>query len=149
VALALLYALAFSLYAAIRSTGAILATPQIDGGLAGTLLATWFSLAVSTFALAIVAAVPASVAGALTAVALRALVSSAGVAARPRRGLAAGLMLCVGLSLALLALLIGGLGLAWMPATAEALTFWLLAPLVVYSIAGGVAGWRASRMAPL
>jgi hypothetical protein len=148
-ALALLYGMLFTFYAVARATSAILATPEIDGGLAATLAATWISLAVPALVVAIIAAVPAGVVGALTAIVLRGLVSRAGVASRPGQALAAGVALCLGLSLALLALVMGGLGIVWVPATAEALTFWLLAPLVVYSIAGGVAGWRACRMAPI
>jgi hypothetical protein len=49
-------------------------------------------------------------------------------------------------SLALLALLNRGIGLAWTPATAASLIFWLVAPLVLYVIASSVASWQMGRM---
>ena len=47
--------------------------------------------------------------------------------------------------LALLVLLTQGLGITWMPATAAALTFWLVMPLVTYVAAGGMTSWQVNR----
>ena len=37
------------------------------------------------------------------------------------------------------------MGVAWTPATAETLTFWLVLPLAVYVVVGGVASWRLGQ----
>jgi hypothetical protein len=59
-----------------------------------------------------------------------------------RRAAVSGLAVSLVVSLALLALLNRGIGLAWTPATAAPLTFWLVAPLVLYVIASSVASWQ-------
>ncbi len=148
VALAFLYTLAFIGYAIVRSTLAILATPDIDAGLASTLIATWARLALPALVCAALAAIPAALIGALTALAIRALLALGTIAATPRRAVASGLAVCLVVSLALLALLTHGMGVTWTPATAATLTFWLLAPLVLYVIAGTVASWQVAASWP-
>jgi len=145
IALALVYALAFIGYAVVRSALNLLASPAPDGGLAGTLIATWISLAVPAFVLAAMCGILAALLGALTALVLRALVSRVNPTHAPQRAIAIGVAVCLSVSLALLLLLYHGLGVRWIPATAATLTFWLLVPLVVYVVAGGVASWHINR----
>ena len=145
VTLACLYTLAFIGYAIVRATLAILATPEIDAGLAATLIATWAALALPALVVAVLAAIPAALIGALTALAIRALLALGRATPTPRRALASGLAVCLLVSLALLALLTQGLGVSWTPATAATLTFWLVTPLVLYSIAGTVASWQLAE----
>jgi hypothetical protein len=148
IALTLLYALAFLLYAVVRSTAAITATSGIDGGLVRTLIATWLSLAVSTFGFAVVLAVPAAIIGALTALALRvAIVPRPSVGAYAQSAVVAGLAISLSVSLVLGALVVYGLGVRWAPASAETLIFWLILPLAIYIIASAVVGWRVRRLA--
>jgi hypothetical protein len=146
VALAFLYTLVFIAYAIMRATLAIMATPDIDAGLAGTLIATWVGLALPALVIAALAVIPVALIGALTALAIRALFALGGAIPPPRRAVAGGIAVCFAISIALLALLWQGMGVTWAPATAATLTFWLLVPLVLYCIAGGVASWLMSRM---
>jgi hypothetical protein len=146
IALTLLYALAFLLYAVIRSTAAISITPQIDGGLTRTLIATCVSLAVSTSGLAVVLAVPAAIIGAMTALALRAVIAQPPVGAYVQSAVVAGLAISLSVSLGLVALIVYGLGVQWSPASAETLIFWLILPLAIYIIASAVVGWRVQRL---
>jgi hypothetical protein len=145
VALAFLYTLVFIGYAIVRATLAILTTPDIDAGLAGTLIATWAGLALPALVIAALAAIPAALIGALSALAVRALLALGSATPTPRRAVASGLAVCLVVSLALLALVMQGMGVTWTPATAATLTFWLVAPLVLYSIAGTVASWQVGR----
>jgi hypothetical protein len=145
VALAFVYTLAFIGYAIVRSTLTILATPEIDAGLVSTLIATWAGLALPALVCAALASIPAALIGALTALVVRALLALGNVTPTPRRAVASGLAVCLVVSLALLALLTQGMGVTWTPATAATLTFWLVAPLVLYSIAGTVASWQVGR----
>src|SRR5215212_8134727 len=142
VALAFAYALVFIGYAIVRSTLTIVATLEIDAGLAGTLIATWAGLALSAVVIAALAAIPAALIGALTALAIRALLGLGNATPTPRRAVASGLAVCLVVSLALLALLTQAMGVTWTPATAATLTFWLVAPLGLYVIAGTVASWQ-------
>ena len=142
VTLACLYTLAFIGYAIVRATLAILATPEIDAGLAATLITTWAGVALPALVCGALAAIPAALIGALTALAIRALLALGSATPTPRRAVASGLTVCLVVSLALLALLTQGMDVTWTPATAATLTFWLLAPLVVYVIAGTVASWQ-------
>jgi hypothetical protein len=145
VALAFVYTLVFIGYAIVRATFAILATPEIDAGLAATLIATWAGLALPALVVAALAAIPAALIGALTALAIRALLALGDVTPTPRRAGASGLAVCLVVSLALLALLTQAMGVTWTPATAATLTFWLVAPLVLYVIAGTVASWQVAE----
>jgi hypothetical protein len=145
IALAFVYALAFIGYAVVRSTLTLLATPAPDSTLAGTLIATWISLAVPAFMLAAILGILAAVIGALTALVLRALLSRVNPTHAPQQAIAVGVAVCLTVSLALLVLLYRGLGVRWTPATAATLTFWLLLPLVAYVVAGGMASWHVNR----
>jgi hypothetical protein len=145
IALALVYALAFIGYAVVRSTLTLLAPPAPDGTLAGTLIATWTSLAVPAFVLAAMCSILAAVIGALTALVLRALVSRVNPTHASQRAIGLGVAVCLTVSLALLVLLYEGLGVRWTPATAATLTFWLLVPLVIYVVAGAMASWHINR----
>ena len=145
VTLAFLYTLVFIGYAIVRATLAILATPDIDAGLAATLIASWAGLALPALVCAALAAIPAALIGALTALAIRALLALGDATPSPRRAVASGLAVCLVVSLALLALLTRAMGVTWTPATAAALTFWLVTPLMLYVIAGGVASWQVGR----
>jgi hypothetical protein len=146
VALAFLYALVFIGYAIVRSTLAIVATSSVATGLVGTLIATWAGLALPALVCAALAAIPAALIGALSALSVRALLTLGNATPTPRRAAASGIVVCLAVSLALLALLTQGLGVTWTPATAATLTFWLLAPLVIYSTVGVVASWQMRRM---
>lgn len=144
IALAFVYALAFVAYAVARASVSILASGDLAGGLAETLLATWLSLAVASAAVAAICALPAALLGAATALTIRALLPP--IATRgPNGAVALGVLVCLGFSLAL-ALLIGGLGVRWTPANAGALTFWLALPLAIYCAAGGLASRQLARM---
>ncbi len=145
VTLAFVYTLVVIGYAIVRATLAILATPQIDAGLAATLIATWAGLALPALVIAALAAIPAALIGALTALAVRALLALGSATPTPRRAMSSGLAVCLVVSLALLALMTQGLGMDWTPATAATLTFWLVAPLVLYVIAGTAASWQVGR----
>jgi hypothetical protein len=146
VTLAFLYALAFIGYTIVRATLAILATPEIDAGLAGTLIATWAGLALPALVITALAALPVALIGALTALAVRRLLALGIATPTRRRAAASGFAVSLVVSLALLALLNRGIGLAWTPATAASLIFWLVAPVVLYVIASGVASWQMGRM---
>ncbi|MEO7909592.1 MAG: hypothetical protein ABIV47_08080 [Roseiflexaceae bacterium] len=145
VTLAFVYTLAFIGYAIVRATLAILATPKIDAGLTATLIATWAGLALPALVVAALAAIPAALIGALTALVIRVLLTLGDATPTPRRAGASGLAVCLVVSLALLALLTQALGVTWTPATAATLTFWLVAPLVLYVIAGTVASWQVAE----
>jgi hypothetical protein len=138
VALTCVYTVAFIGYAVVRSTVMILATPGPDAGLAGTLASTWLSLALAATEVALLCALPAALLGAATALVIRALLTLADAVSSPARAGALGAAVCLGFSLALVALVSGGLGVAWTPTSAEALTFWLVLPLLIYVVAGGV-----------
>jgi hypothetical protein len=146
VGLSFLYALAFIAYAVVRSTSVLLGTPNPDGGLAGTLIATWATLALPALMIAALAGILAAAIGALTALAVRMLASFGTARPTPRRAAGSSLAVCLVVCLALLLLLTQGLGLVWTPATAETLTFWLVLPLIIYIIAGGVVGWHFNRL---
>jgi hypothetical protein len=146
IALAFLYALAFIGYAIVRSTLNLLAMPNLDGGLASTLVATWVALALPAFVFATLAGILAAIIGALTALALRMLLCQMNAAHTAWRAVAIGIAICLSVSLALLVMLTQGLGATWSPSVAATLTFWLILPLVTYIVAGGVAGWQVNRM---
>jgi hypothetical protein len=146
IALSFLYALAFIGYAVVRSTLNLLAIPKPDGGLAATLIATWLTLAVAAFVLAALVGILAALIGALTALALRALLSNVDAAQTPRGAIVIAVALCLSISVTLLVLLNQGLDVALTPATDPMLTFWLVVPLVIYVVAGGIASWEVNRM---
>jgi hypothetical protein len=144
-ALVFAYALAFLGYAGLRASITILATPDIDGGLAGTLLATWVSLALPSFVVAALFTFVAVPLGAATALAIRMLLVMLHIIHKPGQAALAGALLCLTVSLVLVGLLNRSLGVAWSPVSAESLTFWLLLPLLVYTVAGGAASWQVSK----
>jgi hypothetical protein len=146
VALVLLYALLFISYAAVRSGLTLLATPDVDGGLLRIVIATWLALALPALAFAMICALPAAAIGGLTALLLRGLLSSLGIARTVGRGVAVGGVACLSLSLGLLGLALGRIGGAWTPAVSETLTFWLFLPMAFYIVAGSVAGGQMARM---
>jgi hypothetical protein len=148
VALACLYTLAFIAYAVVRTAFKILTTPEVAGGLAGTVLATWVSLALASIVIAALLVVPVALLGAATALGIRALLAPAGALGRPARAAALGALVCLGISLALVALLAGGLGVAWTPASAATLTFWVVLPLLIYVLAGALASRRLAQLLP-
>lgn len=145
VALVSVYALAFISYAARRSGLALLATPDADGGLLRTIIATWLALAAPALAIALILALPAAAMGALTALLLRVILMQIISTAASRSAVAAGAGVCLLLSLGLVALVAGGLSVDWTPATAATLTFWLVLPLALYVAAGALASWYAQR----
>ena len=83
--------------------------------------------------------------GAVTALLLRGVLSGPGRALTPAQGLVVGGATCMALSLGLLGLVLGSPGVVWAPATAGALSFWLVAPMLLYTAAGGAAGWQMAR----
>lgn len=129
------YALLFLGYAVARATSTLLLTPDIDGGLARTIAATGLSLAVPVAVLAALCALPAALVGAATALIIRVLLVRMPAIQAPA---ALGGGVCAAAGLALLALLSGWLGIAWTRGTAEALTFWVALPLVIYALAGAL-----------
>jgi hypothetical protein len=145
IALTFLYGLLFVGYVVVRSTVNLLAIPVGDGGLAGILLGTWVSLALSSLVFAAIASIPAAAIGALTALALRAILGRVDDAHAPWRAITIGAGVCLAASLIPLALVLQSLGMQWTPAIAETLTFWLILPIALYAIAGGLAGWQVHR----
>lgn len=139
------YALAFLGYAVTRATARLLTTPDIDGGLAATIAATWLSLAVPVAVFAILCALPAALLGVVTALLMRGLLVRIPRTWGWARAMLVGGGLCATISFTLLALLASQLGLAWTRGTGEAITFWLALPLVVYTLAGALAGGRLQR----
>jgi hypothetical protein len=146
IACSYLYALAFTIYAVVRTTSMLVGVPNQDGGLAGTLIATWAALALPALIIAALAGILAAAIGALTALAIRALISFGNVMPTPRRAAGSSVAVCLVVCLALLTLLMQGFGVAWTPATAETLMFWLVAPLIIYTVAGGVIGWHFNKL---
>ncbi len=138
------YALAFILYALVRSTFDLLATPQIDAGWLNIALATWFALAVPALLLAALFAPFVALIGALTALAVNAI--SAARNASSRQAAQIGAAVCALVALTLVALLTWGGGFAWSPALIETWMFWLVLPLLLYIAAGGIGGWMLSQM---
>jgi hypothetical protein len=136
------YSLSFLGYAVARSTLRLVAIPELDGGLIATLLATWLSLAVPVAVFAVFCTLPATLLGAATALLVRALLVRSGAARGRVSAALLGGGVCLALSLVLIALLALGLGLVWSRGAAEALTFWLGLPLVLYIIAGALASYR-------
>jgi hypothetical protein len=146
ITLALIYAILFISYAAVRSGLTLLATPDVDAGLLPTVIATWLALALPALALVLIAALPAAAIGALTALVLRGVLSNLATARTAGRGVAVGATICLGLSLGLLGLVLNRMEGAWTAAVVETLAFWLLLPMVLYTVAGGVAGGRMARL---
>jgi hypothetical protein len=140
------YALAFLGYAITRATATLLLTSDIDGGLAGTAAVTALSLAVPVAVFTALCALPAAGLGALTALIIRALLTRMTTAQGQLWAALLGAGVCVAVSLVLLALLAGGMDLAWTSGTAEALTFWLVLPLVLYTLAGALGSSRLQRL---
>lgn len=132
------YALAFLVYAITRATATLLLTPSIDGGLAGTVAVTALSLAVPVAVFVAICALLAAGIGAVTALLLRALLTRVTAAQGRVRAALLGGGVCATISLVFLALLAGGLDVAWTRGTAEALTFWLMLPLTLYTLAGAL-----------
>jgi hypothetical protein len=113
------YALAFLGYAITRATATLLLTPGIDGGLAGMV--------------------------AVTALLIRALLARLTPAQGWARAALLGSGVCAAISLIFLALLEVGLDVTWTRGTAEALTFWLVLPLALYTLVGALGSCRLQR----
>jgi hypothetical protein len=139
VSIALLYALAFTGYASVRSTFSLLTTPDVDAGLAVTLFTTWLSLIVPAVGIAAMLMLPVAVIGALTALLLRG-VTMLSLARIPSRGLVLSGAMCTVLSITTLGLPALYTRADWTPAMVETLTFWLIIPMLLYIVAGALAG---------
>jgi hypothetical protein len=140
------YALAFILYALARSTYDLLATPAIDAGWLNIAIATWLALAVPAFLLAALFAPIVMVFGALTALLVKVVLAARNPSRASRRAVALGVTVCAFVVIVILALLVFGMGLTWRPAIAETLAFWIVLPLVLYVVAGGIGGWELNQM---
>lgn len=132
------YALAFLGYAITRATATLLLTPSIDGGLTGTIAVTALSLAVPVAVFATLCAPLAAGLGAATALLIRTLLARMPMVYGRLGAALLGVGMCVALGLVLIGMLARGLGLVWNSGTAEALTFWLVLPLVLYTLAGAL-----------
>src|SRR5689334_15464958 len=130
------YTLAFLGYAGIRSSAALLATVNEDAGLIATLAAVWVSLSVPALTIALLVCPLAALLGAVSALATWAALSAWNHERAPGRAIAIGAATCAAISALLVGILVLSLGLAWTPASAAALTFWLALPLLIYMIAG-------------
>lgn len=139
------YALAFLGYAIARATATLLLTPRIDGGLAATIAETAMSLVVPVAVFAALCALPAAGLGAVTALLIRALLARVTAAQGQVRAALLGGGVCAAMSLVFLALVDVGLGVTWSRGTAEALTFWIVLPLVLYTLAGALGSCRLQR----
>jgi len=143
IACAFSYALAFIVYALVRSTGDLSAAPQIDAGWLNIALATWFALATPALLLAALFAPFVAILGALTALAINAITSARN--ASPRAGALIGAGTCAGIASALVVLLTLT-GFTWSRAISETWLFWIVLPLLVYVGAGGIGGWLLRRL---
>jgi hypothetical protein len=141
------YALAFLGYAITRATATLLLTPDIDGGLAGTVAVTAVSLLVPVAVFTALCALPSMGLGALTALIIRSLLSRVTAAQGRERAALLGAAVCAAISFILLALLTSGLDISWTRGTDEALTFWLVLPLTLYTLAGALGSWWLQSVA--
>lgn len=146
IACAFLYALAFIGYAIVRATLDLLVTPQIETGWLGTAIATWVSLAVPALLLAALFAPLAALIGSLTALVVNAVSMALNPGRAQRQAIAIGTVVCTAVVVVICGLLFFGMGLTWKAAIAETLIFWLVLPLSLYIIAGGVGSWSSSQL---
>lgn len=63
----------------------------------------------------------------------------------PDQALAIGAGTCLGITLLFIVVFFQGLGVTWTRTVAETLTFWVMLPLLVYIVAGGLASWALNR----
>jgi hypothetical protein len=142
VGLTFAYALAFLLYAIVRSSLTLAARVNPDTGLLGTLIATWTSLAIAVLTMASLMAVVAAVLGTATALIVLWLSSVLNPRRVSARAIMIGLVTCLGIALLLNLALQQALSLSWSALVSEAYLFWLGLPSLIYVGAGGVASWQ-------
>lgn len=140
------YATAFLIYALLRSTTTLLATPDIDAGWFGTAFATWTALTLPAFVFAALFVPLVALLGALTGAAVYALLPVFNPERAPRRAAMIGIGVCSLVAFVLVLLIRLGAGVQWTPALAETLTFWFALPLLIYVVAGGAASWRLNQL---
>jgi hypothetical protein len=139
------YALAFMVYAVVRSSFTIVVTVNEDAGRLGTLLATWLSLIIPALTIALLIVPLAVLFGVVTALLIWGISAAWNREHAPTKAVAIGSGTCVVIAVVLIVVLSQGLGLRWTSTVAETLTFWLALPLVIYILAGGTAGWELNR----
>lgn len=139
------YALAFIVYAAVRSSFTVFATVNEDAGLFGTLIATWVSLSIPALTIALLLAPLAVVFGVIAALLIWGLSAAWNREHAPKKAVVIGSGTCALLAALLIVSLNLGFGLTWSQTVAETLTFWLALPLLVFVGAGGLASWELNR----
>lgn len=149
VGLALAYALVFIVYAAIRA--ALLPARVVpDAGVLGTVIAYGESLAIATFAITSLMAIPAGIIGAITAFVVTWLLSLVNPQHTPRRAVIVGVVACV--AFAAIVHLVFQRALDFTPsdvaANPETYLLWLGFPSLIYIAAGGVASrqWNLEQV---
>jgi hypothetical protein len=141
----LAYALAFMVYAVVRSSFTLFATVNQDAGLWGTLLASWVSLIIPALTIALLLFPLGALFGIVTALVIWGISAAWNREQAPNKAVAIGVGTCIVIAVLLVVLLNQGLGVTWTRTLAETLTFWLALPLLVYIAAGGAASWALNR----
>jgi ABC-type Fe3+-siderophore transport system permease subunit len=140
-ALTFAYALAFLLYAMLRSFAVVVGTVNEGAGFLATLFATWFSLAIPTLTIAALFAILAVPLGAVTAVLIVWASARWNKERNPNNAIALGAALTFLIAFLLTLLLqLGGMTFDlhyW-----DAWALWFVLPLLVYVAAGGAASWK-------
>ena len=131
------YSAVFVLYSLVHSTVA-LAGARPSAGAFPTLAATWLSLIVASIAFAALLAPVVAGIGASSALAIEAVVRRA----RPstRGAMITGILICLGFSAALLAIVHLGLGVGAPTRFLRTYAFWLGVPIALYVAAGASFG---------
>jgi hypothetical protein len=142
VGLTFAYALAFLLYAILRSSLTLAATVNPDAGLLYTLIANATSLLIAVLTITFLMVIVTAVLGIITAIAVYGLLSTLNAHKDPSRAVIIGSATCLGVVLLLNLTLQKALGFSWSAMGGEAYLFWLGFPSLIYIVAGGVSSWQ-------
>jgi hypothetical protein len=145
VVLAILYALAFLVYALIRSAFTVLSIDNPDAGRVSTLIATWASLFVAVLAITIILAILVAILGAVTGIIINALSSFLNPEHVPQRAVGIGIAVCLGIVVLLHLALRSAMNFSLPDLLSEHALFWLELPSLIFVVAGGAASARLTR----
>jgi hypothetical protein len=129
------YTLAFTMFATVNE----------GAGLFGTLIAIWIALSIPALTIALLLLPLAVLLGVVTVLLIWGISAACNREYAPNKAVSIGSGTCILIAMLLIVSLNQGLGLSWAPTVAEALTFWLVLPLLVYIVAGGLASWELNR----
>lgn len=137
------YALAFVVYATVRST-LLVFSAGVEIDVPGTLVAYAISLAVAALAIAALMAIPAALIGIVTAILLKKALFVLNSKHSPRRAALIGSSVCLILAALFHFAVQFGLGFALVDVFANLETYllWLGIPTLLYVAVGGAAAWR-------